>query len=74
MCCPFLFDVFWVDTVLVTAFPFPVHKDLAVVDWVIIAVKITAPSQTSFAVGVANDVFDFDATTATSLIFSFLRR
>jgi hypothetical protein len=73
MCCPFLFDVFWVDTVLVTALPLPVHKDFAVVDWVIIAVKITAPSQTSFAVGVAYDVFDFDATTATSLIFSFLR-
>jgi hypothetical protein len=66
--------VFWIDTVLVTAFPLPVHKDLAVVDWVIIAVKITTPSQARFAVRVANDVFDFDATTATSFILCFLSR
>jgi hypothetical protein len=64
--------MFWVDTVPMTAFPFPVHKDFAIVNRVIIAIEITAPSQTSLAVGVAYDVLDFDATTATSLIFCFL--
>jgi hypothetical protein len=64
--------MFWVDTVLVTAYPFPVHKDLAIMNWVIIAVKISAPSQTGFAIGIPYDVFNFDATTATSFILGFL--
>jgi hypothetical protein len=55
-----------------TAFPFPAHKDLPIMNWVIIAVKIPTPSQTSFAIRVSYDVFDFDATTATSFILGFL--
>jgi hypothetical protein len=64
--------MFWVYTVLVTARPFPAHKDLSVMNRIVIAVKITAPSQASFAIWVSNDVLDFDATTATSFVFRFL--
>jgi hypothetical protein len=64
--------MFWVDTVLVTAHPFSVHKDFAIMNRIVIAVEISAPSQTGFAIRISYDVFDFDATTATSLIFCFL--
>jgi hypothetical protein len=64
--------MFWVYTVLVTAYPFSVHKDFSVMNRVIFAVKITAPSQARFTIRVTNNVFDFDATPATSLIFGFL--
>jgi hypothetical protein len=65
--------MFWVYTVLVTAYPFSVHKDLSVMNRVIFAVKITAPSQARFTIRVTNDVFNFDATPATRFILSFLR-
>jgi hypothetical protein len=57
-----------------TAFPFASHKNLAIMDWVIIAVKVSAPSQASLAIRIADNMLDLDTTTATSLIFSSLSR
>jgi hypothetical protein len=63
--------MFWIDTVLVTAFPLPAHKDRAIVGWIIVAIEVSAPSQTGLAISVAYDVFNFDATPATSFILCF---
>ena len=49
----------------------PSHKNLIVMNGVIVFVKVTAPSQTSF-IGVPNYVFNFHATTLTKFILSSL--
>jgi hypothetical protein len=57
-----------------TASPFSSHKNLPIMNWIVIAIKISAPRQASFAVRITDNMLDLDTTTATSLIFSFLRR
>jgi hypothetical protein len=57
-----------------TASSFASHKDFPIMNWIVIAVKIPAPRQACLAIRIADNMLDLDTTTATSLIFSSLRR